>query len=457
MGGLFSRGPAAEEMPLGAALLEDSVWRLGVPEEQLHRQPEDASQRNWLQRVFPSAPAQLLEQHRGESFYDWLCRAFPQVPTTEIRGCADTLVHESGLLATMFVQLAEVSAAAHWQASRKYARKKRIGEGAQGQVWRADGVRGDATGKQWALKDMYIEKTDQLMECWADVRRLQDMLGKAEARGHVMQYNDVYFSRRPESGWPANEGGILAEGCEWRLTIAMDFATDGDLAGLLDERAQRRQRLPEATVLRYGSQLASALMFMHRNRVLHMDVKPENVLLFPGDDGPNLRLTDFDASRQPSAQPPSYSAMSSRRRGVQDGFQETMAYCAPEVARDRHFSEKGDVFSLGVVLYCLLTPDDDYPMVRVDMPGQPRAEICMFNVAELSNHQLLQHTLFKRLTPLLYLADRAQRCYSRELIAIICGCLNHDHMARTGMEALYNDLQSLHGRHLTGQLAPSQT
>lgn len=105
--------------------------------------------------------------------------------------------------------------------------------------------------------------------------------------------------------------------------------------GTLEERMQRR--LSTSTALSYGEQLLAALAHAHAHRIIHCDVKPENLLLFPGK---RLRLTDFGIAK-----------VSQRTRtGSGSG---TVGYLAPEQAMGRP-SFRSDVFSAGLILYRML-------------------------------------------------------------------------------------------------------
>jgi len=80
--------------------------------------------------------------------------------------------------------------------------------------------------------------------------------------------------------------------------------------------------------------------------IAHLDLKPENVLLASDEsDASEIRLVDFGSA----------AYISERTRRPSDGGGATPAYAAPEVLRGVAFAEKADVWSLGVILYLLLT------------------------------------------------------------------------------------------------------
>lgn len=99
-----------------------------------------------------------------------------------------------------------------------------------------------------------------------------------------------------------------------------------------------RKRLSLEKALDYGDQLLQAVAYAHRHRIIHCDIKPENVILFPGG---RLRLTDFGIAKI-------------AQRTIRGSGTGTVGYMAPEQAMGRP-SARSDVFSLGMLLYRMLT------------------------------------------------------------------------------------------------------
>ncbi len=97
-------------------------------------------------------------------------------------------------------------------------------------------------------------------------------------------------------------------------------------------------RLSVRNALEFGQQLLEALAHAHENRVIHCDVKPDNLILF--DDGA-LRLGDFGLAKQ------SVRTLHASSSG-------TLGYMAPEQAMGRP-SARSDVFSAGLIIYRMLS------------------------------------------------------------------------------------------------------
>jgi serine/threonine-protein kinase len=101
--------------------------------------------------------------------------------------------------------------------------------------------------------------------------------------------------------------------------------------------------------------MVDAVAYAHERRVLHRDIKPENFILFPDR---LIRLTDFGLARIES---PGHAVSASG----------TLGYMAPEQAMG-HPSYRSDVFSLGLVLYRILSGElPEYPF-EAPLPGYSR-------------------------------------------------------------------------------------
>ncbi len=115
--------------------------------------------------------------------------------------------------------------------------------------------------------------------------------------------------------------------------LIMSYAAHGSLRN----HYPKGSRLPVALVVGYVQQIASALDYAHRNRLIHRDVKPENMLIGQNEQ---LLLTDFGLV---------IMAQTSRSQSS-DNLAGTVAYMAPEQLRGRpRFAS--DQYALGVVVY----------------------------------------------------------------------------------------------------------
>ena len=127
---------------------------------------------------------------------------------------------------------------------------------------------------------------------------------------------------------------ILDFGLEGNIPfLVMDYAPNGTLR----QRHQRGERLPLATVVDYVNQVASALQFAHDQKIIHRDVKPENMLLGRHNE---ILLSDFGIA---------VVAQSTRTQFTQETVG-TISYMAPEQIQ-AHPRPASDQYSLGVIVY----------------------------------------------------------------------------------------------------------
>jgi len=130
-----------------------------------------------------------------------------------------------------------------------------------------------------------------------------------------------------------------------RQFIVFEYVGGENLKRLIEQR----KPLPVGTALELATQIARGLSFAHRSGLVHRDVKPQNVLL--NGDG-QAKVTDFGIARSLDVQ------HGMTQTGTVLG---TSDYIAPEQAQGKHVDEQTDVYSLGVVLYELLTGDVPFP------------------------------------------------------------------------------------------------
>jgi urea transport system substrate-binding protein len=148
------------------------------------------------------------------------------------------------------------------------------------------------------------------------------------------------------------------------------FLTMQLLSGMtLQDRLEQQPPLELSTALVIARQIATGLADVHRSRLIHRDVKPANVWLESnGANGPfrRVRLLDFGLARRSGNEPGLTST------GTVIG---TPWYMSPEQARGDPIDARADLFSLGCVMYLMLTGELAFP-----------GESTMTVFAALANH-----------------------------------------------------------------------
>src|SRR5215211_4373887 len=112
----------------------------------------------------------------------------------------------------------------------------------------------------------------------------------------------------------------------------------------LKDRIRRFGRLPVDEAIAYAIEIGRALAAAHASRLVHRDVKPQNVLV--NQDG-RAKVTDFGIARSLEADG---LTMTGRVLGTTD-------YVSPEQALGHRVTEQSDIYSLGIVLFEMLTGD----------------------------------------------------------------------------------------------------
>src|ERR687886_2000600 len=140
--------------------------------------------------------------------------------------------------------------------------------------------------------------------------------------------------------------------------IAMEYLDGRSLKELIVSRGPA----PIKTAVDYARQVLAAVGFAHRHGIVHRDIKPHNVLV-AGDDG-RLKVTDFGIARSGASQMTEVGSIIG-----------TAQYLSPEQARGAPVDQRSDVYSVGIVLYELLTG-------TVPFTGETPVEIAMKHLSE---------------------------------------------------------------------------
>ncbi|OMJ87571.1 hypothetical protein SteCoe_10656 [Stentor coeruleus] len=123
-----------------------------------------------------------------------------------------------------------------------------------------------------------------------------------------------------------------------KLHIVTELCTGGELFN----RIKEMKKFSENQAAKYMIDIVSAVMHCHQRGVVHRDLKPENLLFTNNEEGSKLKLIDFGTS-----------ALFEKARKM-TGIIGTYYYMAPEVITG-DYDEKCDVWSLGVILYIMLS------------------------------------------------------------------------------------------------------
>src|SRR6266404_6158700 len=206
----------------------------------------------------------------------------------------------------------------------RYEISGELGRGAMGVVYRAvDPV----IGRTVAVKTLQLSEEGTGLTRAELLARFQT---EARAAGNLTHPNIVVVFDAGE------EEGLFF--------ITMELVEGKSLQNLLDSG----QMFPLPRVLRIMEQTCSALQFAHDRNIVHRDIKPANLMLTPDD---TVKVTDFGTAKILQ-----FGTVQQTAHVVG-----TPSYMSPEQIKGKVVDGRSDIFSLGVVLYEMVTGEKPFP------------------------------------------------------------------------------------------------
>eukprot|EP01033_Poteriospumella_lacustris_P005415 gene5415-3858_t len=234
------------------------------------------------------------------------------------------------------IKLNQAHAISKWL--NEYQRVKILGIGGQGIVYE---LLHTSTGRHWAMKEIEIKSERQMAAAVAEAQFLKRIVEKV-AHPNILHIEKVFqVGSKFFMVFPLCTGGELYD-----AVVSKGHFTEHDAAKIFRE-------------------IMGALEALHDQNILHLDIKPENILLESREPDAKVFVTDFGLSKFSSdlaKQPPfnEKDFVEKRTRCMfhheisMEHVRGTYGYMSPEVILLGYSSAAADVFAAGVVLYILL-------------------------------------------------------------------------------------------------------
>ena len=196
----------------------------------------------------------------------------------------------------------------------KYEIMERLGQGAFSICYKIKCVEGEANkrGKIFAAKEIK-EYNDNKKLIDNEISLYENLSNK-----NIVEFHGYFIEKEKQ-----------------KLYILLDFCENNDLKRLLN----KRKKLKEIEVIYYISQLIEALRYLHKKKIIHRDIKLENIFLTKNME---LKLGDFGLAKKLTI------------TGKVKEMGGTPPYMAPEIIKGNDYSFGVDVWAIGIIMYYLI-------------------------------------------------------------------------------------------------------
>jgi len=199
----------------------------------------------------------------------------------------------------------------------RYKRQRVIGSGTYGKVYK---VKCLDDGLEYVMKRVTLAQNSEAdkKQAMMEVEVLSSL-----RHPHIVPYKECYWDEE-----------------EMDLCMVMDYCEGGDLYHYVQSRRKQGRKIEEDEAWLFMIQMMFALSYLHAKKILHRDVKSQNIFLSNG----KCQLGDFGLAKKLE------ESFELARTPIGTPF-----YMAPEIMEGRPYAFKSDVWALGCVMYEVLT------------------------------------------------------------------------------------------------------
>jgi len=194
----------------------------------------------------------------------------------------------------------------------QYVKQKRIGEGSFGTAYL---VRSKETGAHYVIKRINFSRMTEKEK--DEAMREVEVLAKMQ-HPYIVAYKESFEHDK-------------------NLYIVMDYCEGGDLYTVIREHAQKGRYFSEDLILNWFVQICLALKHVHDRKILHRDIKSQNIFLTKGN---NVKLGDFGIAK-----------ILKNTVDLAKTCIGTPYYLSPEICENKPYNNKSDIWALGCILY----------------------------------------------------------------------------------------------------------
>eukprot|EP01059_Diplonema_ambulator_P013867 TRINITY_DN2455_c0_g4_i1.p1 TRINITY_DN2455_c0_g4~~TRINITY_DN2455_c0_g4_i1.p1 ORF type:complete len:737 (+),score=314.28 TRINITY_DN2455_c0_g4_i1:85-2295(+) len=198
-----------------------------------------------------------------------------------------------------------------------YEKLWQIGAGGQGKVHKAKNRK---NGKLYALKQIVCKDSHEMNFALHEIKVLTNVQHE-----NIIGFHDFFVHKDRHQ--------------QYSICLSMELCECGDFSDRIKEAKRKKTQFEETRIRKWLVQMCAAMHYLHEQDFIHRDIKPTNIF-FTKDD--NVRLGDFGLSRR-------------CEEACRKTIVGTPYYFAPELLLRQRYTNKVDLWGLGVVLLELCT------------------------------------------------------------------------------------------------------